>query len=127
MFTTENTSGFSEADLELANRALAALTDSGIDEQNASAIITNNWQPTGNTAESLSARANSNMVTLVGREAIDWARAMDVETLSKHADQTEGARRVSIDEAEQIASEDPSLIFAVLSADEAAYWRSGME
>ncbi|MGE0521263.1 MAG: hypothetical protein AB7F22_25575 [Reyranella sp.] len=53
MFTHENTAGFSTADLRLLNRALATLIERGIDESNAADIVTNNWQPAGNSVDSL--------------------------------------------------------------------------
>ena len=56
MFTTENTNGFTSTDLELMNQAVAVLTAQGIDESNAADIVNNNWQPSGNTIESLTAR-----------------------------------------------------------------------
>ena len=55
MFTADNTTGFSAADLELLNKALKVLVADGMDESNASDIINNNWQATGNTVESLTA------------------------------------------------------------------------
>lgn len=55
MFTTDNTDGFTQADLDLMNKALAALVADGIDEKNASDIVNNNWMPDGNTVESLTA------------------------------------------------------------------------
>lgn len=56
MFTTENTTGFSASELELLNAALATLIADGIDESNAHDIVNNNWLPSGNTIESLTAR-----------------------------------------------------------------------
>lgn len=56
MFTIENTRGFTQDDLDLMNEALAILVADGIDESNASDIINNNWQDTGNTVESLTGR-----------------------------------------------------------------------
>lgn len=53
MFTTDNTEGFTSADLALMNQAAAALVAQGIDADNAADIVNNNWQPTGNTVESL--------------------------------------------------------------------------
>lgn len=54
MFTLDNTDGFTELDLSLINRALDVLIEHGIDEQNASHIITNNWcVDVENTIESL--------------------------------------------------------------------------
>jgi len=53
MFTMENTQGFTQADLNLLNEALAQLVADGIDEKNASDIINNNWRADGNTVESL--------------------------------------------------------------------------
>lgn len=57
MFTMDNTEGFTESDLPLLNEALAALVAEGVDESNASDIITNNWADDGeNTVESLTRR-----------------------------------------------------------------------
>lgn len=56
MFTLENTNGFTQSDLDLMNEALAALTADGIDEQNASAIVNNNWTDGENTVASLTKR-----------------------------------------------------------------------
>lgn len=54
MFTHENTIGFSDSELALCNEALAFLVERGMDEQNASARITDNWSETRvNTVESL--------------------------------------------------------------------------
>lgn len=53
MFTIDNTEGFSESDLPLLNEALAALVADGVDEKNASDIVTNNWTDGENTVESL--------------------------------------------------------------------------
>lgn len=60
-FTEENYSGATQAELDLMNAALAVLMD-GVDEcdslyastlQNAADRVSNNWQPTGNTVETL--------------------------------------------------------------------------
>jgi hypothetical protein len=56
MFTMDSTEGFTQADLDLMNEALDVLTSQGIEESNASDIINNNWQETGNTVESLTRR-----------------------------------------------------------------------
>lgn len=56
MFTAENTTGFSDSNLELMNEALDVLVADGMDESNASDIINNNWQEFGNTVKSLTAR-----------------------------------------------------------------------
>ena len=51
------------------------------------------------------------MKKLTGIEAIDYARKNDL-TLNKYADPTEEARTdMSVDEAEEVATEDPSLIW----------------
>jgi len=47
---------------------------------------------------------------LRGREAIAWAAANGRTTVYKYADPVDGARRVSLSEADEIAREDPSLI-----------------
>lgn len=56
MFNLDNTSGFTQADCDLMNQAVAALMarNEGIDEKNASDIVSNNWMPSENTVESLS-------------------------------------------------------------------------
>jgi hypothetical protein len=56
MFTMDNTTGFTSANLDLMNGALEILMAEGIDESNASDIVNNNWQESGNTVESLTAR-----------------------------------------------------------------------
>lgn len=53
MFNADNTSGFTGPDLDLMNRALRLLIEDGIDESNASSIVSNNWQESGNTVASL--------------------------------------------------------------------------
>jgi len=62
MFTQQNTEGFTEVDLALMNKALAAYLARYPDtsdedreelERAASDIINNNWQESGNTVESL--------------------------------------------------------------------------
>jgi hypothetical protein len=55
MFTLDNTSGFSQADLDLMNRALRLLIEDGVEESNAADIVNNNWQESGNTVVSLAA------------------------------------------------------------------------
>ena len=50
------------------------------------------------------------MTTLTGYEAIEYARANGL-ALSKYSDPTEGYRTgLSLDEAEDVAREDPGLI-----------------
>lgn len=51
--------------------------------------------------------------TLTGTEAIRLAEDNSF-TLRKYADPTEGARDVSLEEARNIAKQDPSLIYAVV-------------
>lgn len=53
MFTLDNTEGFTQAECNLMNQAVRVLTDHGMEEKNASAIVNNNWQEGGNTVESL--------------------------------------------------------------------------
>ena len=53
MLNTTNTSGFSQADLELLNRAVRLLVEDGIDESNAADIVCNNWRQSGNTVATL--------------------------------------------------------------------------
>ena len=53
MFNTNNTSGSSQDDIALPNEALEIMMENGIAESNAADIITNNWEPTGNTVDSL--------------------------------------------------------------------------
>lgn len=50
------------------------------------------------------------MTKLTGTDAIEYAEAHNLP-LHKHADPTEGAREVSVEEAREIAAEDPSLIW----------------
>ncbi len=54
MFTPENSTGFSAADFDLLNAAVVVLVTRGVAESNATDIVNNNWQPDGNTVESLS-------------------------------------------------------------------------
>ena len=56
MFTMENTDGFTQADLDLMNAAIAVLTSGGMDESNAADVVNNNWAPEGNTVERLTKR-----------------------------------------------------------------------
>jgi len=52
------------------------------------------------------------MKTLIGYEAIEAKKNNDSVVLNKHADPIEDARYdISVADAEEIASEDPSLIF----------------
>ena len=53
MFTLENTTGFSESDLKLMNKAVAILVNHGYDEKTAQDAVTNNWCDGDNTVESL--------------------------------------------------------------------------
>lgn len=53
MFTMDNTEDFSATDLVLLNQALTVLVEQGMEENAASDRINNNWQPEGNTIESL--------------------------------------------------------------------------
>ena len=53
MFTSDNTEGFTAADLNIMNEALEILIAGGMDEKNASDRINNNWQPDGNTVTAL--------------------------------------------------------------------------
>lgn len=53
MFNLDNTSGFTQADCDLMNQAVAALIEQGIDESNACSIVNNNWVGVGDTVESL--------------------------------------------------------------------------
>ena len=56
--------------------------------------------------------------TLTGYDAIDYAERHGL-TLAKYADPTEDARTgLTIDQAEQIAAEDPSLIYCADCADQ---------
>ena len=56
MFNLDNTNGFTQADCDLMNHAVAALMTFGIDESNAVHIVNNNWRESGNTLKSLAAR-----------------------------------------------------------------------
>lgn len=56
MFTMDNTEGFTQDDLDLMNDALKVLMADGMDENNASDIINNNWSDGENTIESLTRR-----------------------------------------------------------------------
>jgi hypothetical protein len=52
------------------------------------------------------------MKTLIGYEAIEAKKNNDSVVLNKHADPIEDARYdISVADAEEIASEDPSLIY----------------
>ena len=52
------------------------------------------------------------MKTLIGYEAIDFKRANPEVKLCKYADSVEGAREdIPVEEAEDVADEDPSLIY----------------
>ena len=56
MFNLDNTNGFTQADCDLMNQAVAVLTKSGLAESNAVDIVNNNWRESGNTLKSLAAR-----------------------------------------------------------------------
>ena len=57
MFDLNNTSGFSQDDLVLLNRAMQILVEKGgVDESNAADIVNNNWEEASNTVESLTGR-----------------------------------------------------------------------
>lgn len=56
--------------------------------------------------------------TYTGETAINLAETYDI-SIYKYADPTEGARElIDIDEAREVAAEDPSLVYVTLSADE---------
>ncbi len=55
-FNLDDTSGFTQAECDLLNQAVAVLMERGIDESNACDIVNNNWQESDNTVESLTAR-----------------------------------------------------------------------
>lgn len=58
--------------------------------------------------------------TVIGHEAIEMAKRSG-RTLSKYADPTDGARTgLSVAEAEEIAKEDPALVYLETEIDEAA-------
>ncbi len=55
-FTMDNTSGFTQADLDLMNAAVIKLIEeTGMDEKSASDIVNNNWTNEDNTIACLSA------------------------------------------------------------------------
>jgi hypothetical protein len=57
MFNLNNTAGFTQSECDLLNCAIVVLTRSGVDESNASDIVNNNWDVSGNnTIESLITR-----------------------------------------------------------------------
>lgn len=72
MFTLDNTEGFTELNLSLMNRAVAVLTESGMDEKNASDLINNNWRVDAeNTIESLTKKVTAGRPQLMtGGKAI---------------------------------------------------------
>jgi len=52
------------------------------------------------------------MKTLIGYEAIDFKRSNSDAVLCKYADPIEDAQEdISLDDAEEIAAEDPTLIY----------------
>lgn len=56
------------------------------------------------------------MTKLTGRAAIDFAELNGL-TLSKYSDPTEGARDgLSVEEAREVAAEDPALIYLEIEA-----------
>jgi hypothetical protein len=55
------------------------------------------------------------MDKLTGREAIEHARRTGA-TLHKYTDPTEGPREITADEADEIAREDPSLVWCERAA-----------
>jgi hypothetical protein len=59
------------------------------------------------------------MKNLIGYDAIDFKRSNSDAVLCKYADSVEGARYdISVADAEEIASEDPSLIFIYVKPTE---------
>ena len=86
MFTQENTEGFTGSDLVLMNEALAVLIAYGLDEKTAGDRVNNNWQPTGNTVESLTDDAQER----ADRE--DYERRL-YEAESAHYRRLEGEER----------------------------------
>jgi hypothetical protein len=56
----------------------------------------------------------TNTIKITGRDAISYARAHGLD-VQKYADPTEGARALSPDEAEDVACEDPSLLWVALT------------
>jgi len=54
------------------------------------------------------------VMKLRGREAIAWAARSGRTSVLKYADPVDGARRVSLSEAQEIAREDPSLIWVAI-------------
>lgn len=59
----------------------------------------------------------SQTTTLTGNAAIEYAEAHGLE-LSKYADPLEDAREgLTVEEAREVAREDPSLIYVVLPAE----------
>ena len=58
MFDLNNTEGFSQDDIILLNTAMKTIMESGVDESNAADIVNNNWEPTGNTVDSLTRTRN---------------------------------------------------------------------
>ena len=53
LFRPDNTAELADDDLVLLNEAAAELLAQGLDPNNAADLLTNNWQPDGNTVESL--------------------------------------------------------------------------
>lgn len=51
---------------------------------------------------------------LTGYDAMDWAETYGSQ-LHKYADLTDGARKITLDEAFDIANEDPELIWTTAS------------
>lgn len=51
MFTDNNTDGFTKAELEILNEALAIRVERGEDEQDASDTINDLWQPDATVEE----------------------------------------------------------------------------
>ena|SRR5687768_2621149 len=105
MFKLENTTGFTQSDCNLLNAAIAVLTERGIDEKNASDIVNNNWQPTGNTVESLVGGSSGN-ARLIAAEllealqnavhSLEWAKQVikDIPPNSNYMETLQEARAV---------------------------------
>lgn len=114
MFSPENTTDFTTAEIVILNDALAQLqqVQPDVDEKTHSDRLTNTWQD-GSTVEMLvrAARVTTSNTRLHGRAAIDYAEARGLP-LCKYADPTEGTRAdLTTSEAEDVAREDEGLIW----------------
>jgi ABC-type taurine transport system substrate-binding protein len=84
MFTLDNTEGFTAANIEIMNAALAKLVARGIEESNASDIVNNNWTGDGDTVDSLAKMSVGRPVEMTGGKRVNVY--LDAASLARAAE-----------------------------------------